>query len=364
VDKYINKREAIPALVRAVFGMTVAYMVFIGGFGLPSERMEFAFLIEGITIAVVLASVFTPESWAAGSWLFFALDTAAVFFGLLRFGGLNSWPAFLLPLLALSASLRFSLKTAFAVTLILALAVFGCTLPSGLNVPIYQYGMWATLMLLCWSVMSQHSRSAEEAKYKMLYLDQEHINTELEERIKDLELKMQSQTIVDTVTGLKNFRYFRARIEEEILRAKRKGYVITLALIEIDDMPEFKTAYGESESRKALHKFSDILREVFRNTDLIGRNKENQFLVMMPETDPKNSLIPMMRFKKKIENHKFGPDNRFDFNLSIGISCYPNDVQEVGGLLSLVNGALKRSQQKGKGMISLASSLFKKGIGA
>jgi len=326
--------------------------------------MELSLAVQVLTVAYILISLFLPEQWAPGSWLLFMLDTGAAFFALAKFGGLNGWPAILLPLLALSASVRFPAKIALAATLLIAVAVFGLTNLPGFGVPIYQYGLYAALMLLCWSLASQLTVDAGEAKYKMMYLDQERACSELEERVKDMEKKMQAQTIVDQATGLKNFRYFRSRIEEEMLRAKRKGYVISLALIELDEMAEFQTAYGETECRKALHKFSNILRDMFRNTDLIGRYKENQFLVMMPETDARASLIPMMRFKKKVDNAGFGPENRFTFHLSVGISCYPNDVQEVGGLLSLAQGALRRSQQKGQGMTTLAASLFKKGPGA
>jgi diguanylate cyclase (GGDEF)-like protein len=141
------------------------------------------------------------------------------------------------------------------------------------------------------------------------------------------------------------------------------GYVFCLALIEIEDMPEFVKAYGEQERRKALQRFAAALNDVFRNTDLIGLYRENQFLVMMPETDAKASVAPLIRFKKKLGALLFGPDNRFIFEISIGVSCFPRDVREVGGMLSLASAALRRSQQKGKGkgMITLADSLFKKG---
>jgi diguanylate cyclase (GGDEF)-like protein len=344
--------------------MAIAYLVFIGRFGSPSTRMELAFMAEGLTLFVVLLSVFFPERLEVGVWILFLIDAGAVLFGLTKFGGLNGWPVIFLLLVAISASFRFPSKIALAVTFCLAAAVFGITRLPGLGVPYYQFGMWAAVMFLCSSIMSQFTRASGEQKYRMMYLDQEHMNSELEERIKDLEKKMQAQTIVDQVTGLKNFRYFRSRIEEEILRAKRKGYVISLALIEIDDMNEFQSAYGETESRKAAQKFSVLLKDIFRNTDLIGRYRENQFLVMMPETDARSSLIPLFRFKKKVESYGFGPDSRFDFHISIGVANYPTDVQEVGGLLSLSYGALKRSQQKGKGMITLASSMFKKGAGA
>ena len=341
--------------------MTISYMIFLGRIGAPAERMELTWLAEGLALFLVLLSVLMPEASAAGSWLLFLIDVALVAFGLYKFGGVAGWPVLLVPLLAVSAAFRFSAKVSFFAVVLLAAALLALTGRHGFNVPFYQYGMWAAVMLFCWSAVSQLTRVSSEDKYQMMYLDQEHLNTELEEKIKDLEKKMQAQTIVDQVTGLKNFRYFRSRIEEEISRAKRKNYSFSLALIEIDDMPEFVGGYGEAEGRRALQKISVLLKDVFRNTDLIGRYRDNQFLVMLPETDARAALIPMMRFRKKLDVTTFGPENRFDFHISVGISNYPKDIGEVGGMLSLAHGAMRRSQHKGKGMITLASSLFKKG---
>ncbi|HOX29023.1 MAG TPA: diguanylate cyclase, partial [bacterium] len=157
--------------------------------------------------------------------------------------------------------------------------------------------------------------------------------------------------------------YFRSRIEEEIARAKRKNYVFTLVLMEIVGMDEFVEMYGEPERRKALMKIAGMINEIFRTTDLLGRHGDNQFLMMLPETDDRSSVIPIMRLKKLLTSAGFGPDKRFNFDVNFGVSCYPKDVTEVGGLLSLASASLKRSTQKGTGMITLASSLFRKGPG-
>jgi len=63
VEKYINKKEIIPALLRVVYGAAVAYLVFIGRFGTPTERMEFALAAEVLTLMILLLSVFMPERW-------------------------------------------------------------------------------------------------------------------------------------------------------------------------------------------------------------------------------------------------------------------------------------------------------------
>jgi len=289
------------------------------------------------------------------------MDVGLVAFGLAGFGGIDSWAIYMTPLLGVSAAYRFSEKAALCMTALMVLALVLYARLTGFDNSYYQVGMWAAIMLLGWSGFTQAKTLAEEAKYRMMYLDQERVNTELEERLKGIDEKIQSHTIIDTATGLKNFRYFRSRIEEEISRARRQKYVFSLILMEVDDMPEFLKMYDELERRKALHRVGVKLRDIFRTSDLIGCYRDNQFLILLPMANARESVGPIIRLRKDLESLGFGPDNRFTFKFSFGVACYPDDVGEVGGMLSLASTALRRSHEKGAGMITLASSLYRKG---
>lgn len=363
MEKLINKRELPYALCRSLLGLAIMYRIFLGSLGTPQQRFEMAMMTLFATIFIVLFSVFMPERSDAGKWLLFAMDAAIAGAALRLFGGAGGWAVALLPVLAVTAVFRFSIRESLAATVALAAALFAFSILTGFRGSMYQLGMWAAVAGFCWAAAVQLTRTSEEQKYRMMYLDQERTNSELEERMKEMEKKLQTQTIVDPVTGLKNFRYFRARIDEELSRSRRRNGIFSLALMEIDDLHEFTSVYGEEEKRRAMQKLAGRVKEIFRNTDLVARYSESQILMMLPETDARNSLIPVMRLRKKIESTAFGPDNRFHFGLSFGIACYPQDAQEVGGLLSLTSGALRRSKGKGSGMITLAASMFKKGGG-
>ncbi len=360
MEERLNKREMMVGLVRACFGMVLVYLAFIGSLGNPATRFETSIMALAATVFAVALSLFIPERWAVGAWLFFIIDAAAVGACVWFLGGLNSWAVYFIPLLAVSAVYRFSADQSLAVSVALAAGIIAFA-SFNRQGTLYQAFMWAAIVMAVWAVSVQRFRVSQEEKYRMMYLDQEKAASELEKKIRELEEKLQSHTITDTVTGLKNFRYFRARLEEEVARAQRKNQVFSLALMEIEDMPDFSKVYGEQETRKALARLAARLKDAFRNTDLLCRYSDTQFMMLLTEADAKNSLVPIMRMRKNLEKTSFGPDNRFQFSYSFGISCYPYDAREAGGLLSLASASLRRSRQKGSGMITLASSLFKKG---
>jgi len=357
LEEKVNKNELVYALFRAAVGLVYMQYVFFGRLGNVESRMENAVAVMMGTIFMVGLSVFMPHRSEAGKILLFTIDTVAVTIGFLAMGTMDSNFIYFVPLLVVSAGIRFGTKTGFGAAVIFSLLLAGSAIPDFWN-KTYQLGFWTALNMIAWLACTHVNSTSEEKKFKLMYMDQERENSDLLQKIDRLEKRMQSQTIVDPVTGLKNFRYFRLRIEEEISRANRHKYPFSLCLIEIDDFDEFRRRHGESEWRRALLKISGKLREQVRDTDLLGRYNENQFLALFPQADAKQALVPTVRIKKAIEILNVGPDSLYTPTMCFGISCFPDDVREVGGLLSLSSAALKKSKERGKGMVTIASSLF------
>ncbi|HOO57080.1 MAG TPA: diguanylate cyclase [bacterium] len=356
----MNKRELVPAALRGFLGLVVMYLVYLGLIGEPGLRLEIAMAVMISLLVAVFLSLLIPERWEPGSTLLFLMDISALSVIVFYFGGAGSPFLYVMPVLVVDAVYRFKLVVSGSVSFLITSGIVVISIFSGTVSP-YKVGMIAAVMAAAWSVSALVSRTSNESKYKLLFLEQEHRNEELEERIDDLEKKLQGMTIVDPDTGLKNFRYFRSRIDEEIKRAERGKYPFSIVIIQLNDLDEFRDIYDYKETKRALHRIGIKLKEVFRTTDLIGRLQENQFLIMLPEAEGRKALIPVMRLRKGLESMNFGTDNRFNFNFSIGVSTYPEDTSEMGGLLNLAVNAVGRSKEKGSGMVTLASSLQRKG---
>lgn len=359
LDRIINKNELIPALFRAIVAFALIF-VMLSGHPIPiTIDIKFVKLLINFLLIYTLVSIFVPEDVKIFSIILLFIDSGITILLLTVLPTERKVFVVLYPLLIFSATLRFNMLFAFALFMLFSLEVIhNATATAITETNIYQILFFIILFITSAIIPSYLGEGLRKNKFKMLYLDIVKRNEELEDHIKLLEEKFSSQTIVDEITGLKNFRYFRTRIFEEISRAKRQNYPFCVAIAEIDDFDEIEKRVGKRDADILLRKIAKKLGEALRDTDLMGRYLKNQFVILLLQTNEKQATVPALRIKNAIANTDFGLGGQNRITISLGVSCYPADAQELGGLLSLASRAAEKSRKKGRGMITLAGALW------
>ena len=74
----------------------------------------------------------------------------------------------------------------------------------------------------------------------------------------------------DALTGLLNRRHFTEILTSELLRFKRFKRPFCLLMIDIDHFKQINDAHGHETGDVALKSLSNKLREIVRETDVIG----------------------------------------------------------------------------------------------
>lgn len=91
---------------------------------------------------------------------------------------------------------------------------------------------------------------------------------------------------VDQLTGLLNRRGFESRAKEAIKLCKDVGLSAGLLLFDMLDFKRFNEKHGPAAGDQALIAFSDLLKETFRGSDLVARYGDDDFVVLMLDTEP------------------------------------------------------------------------------
>jgi diguanylate cyclase (GGDEF)-like protein len=91
---------------------------------------------------------------------------------------------------------------------------------------------------------------------------------------------------VDQLTGLLNRRGFETRAKEAIKLCKDVGLSAGLLLFDMLDFKRFNEKHGPAAGDQALIAFSDLLKETFRGSDLVARYRDDDFVVLMLDTEP------------------------------------------------------------------------------
>lgn len=147
----------------------------------------------------------------------------------------------------------------------------------------------------------------------------------------------------DDLTGCLNKKTVLNRLEQEISRANRYQYDLTMMLIDLDDFKKINDAYGHLEGDKVLMNFTGITRQSIRNTDIIGRFGGDEFLVILPNTNIKKALVLSDRIHKAAADSSHTP-----WSVSIGISEWQGKQDSLNDLFTRADRSLYLSKQLGK----------------
>ena len=170
-----------------------------------------------------------------------------------------------------------------------------------------------------------------------------------------LKEKLHLSATTDALTGLLNRTIMQYEIENKLQEAGRAGVMI---LMDIDNFKGINDKLGHPVGDEVLVRFSGVLRDLFRRSDVIGRLGGDEFSVFMPGTPP----ISCLEEKAKDLNEKgmfvYNTEDgeEISTSVSIGIAIAdPNDTYDT--LYKKADEALYRSKEKGKKTHSYYSSV-------
>jgi diguanylate cyclase (GGDEF)-like protein len=145
-----------------------------------------------------------------------------------------------------------------------------------------------------------------------------------------------SLSITDHLTGLYNRRGFMTLADQQIRISERtmKGSVLLL-FADLDKMKSINDQLGHKKGDKALIEVASILKEVFRESDIIARIGGDEFAVLGIAAKQSDIGAFESRLQEQIDNHN-GYENRdYKISLSVGTACSdPENRYSIDELMS------------------------------
>lgn len=137
--------------------------------------------------------------------------------------------------------------------------------------------------------------------------------------LKESERLYRELSITDGLTRLYNSRHFFGRAREEIERCNRYNAPLTLILLDVDNFKRFNDTYGHIDGDRVLAALADVIREGIRGVDSAYRYGGEEFIVLLPETEPEEAFVVAERIRQSFELTTFSPKDGIFVNITISI---------------------------------------------
>jgi diguanylate cyclase (GGDEF)-like protein len=98
-------------------------------------------------------------------------------------------------------------------------------------------------------------------------------------------LALQRLGLRDRDTAAYNLSYFTDYASKEIYKARRYGRTFSLLTFSIDNLSNIRLRLGADEARKAARGIIRALSQIVRDSDVIARASDQEFYLLLPETD-------------------------------------------------------------------------------
>ena len=158
---------------------------------------------------------------------------------------------------------------------------------------------------------------------------------------------------IDPLTALFNRGFFFAALEREIARSARSGRGFCLLMMDLDELKALNDRLGHFHGDRVLHAVGEIVTAGVRRIDTAARYGGDEFVVLLPETDPTGAYVVAEKIRLGVQDLQLGlQDETLRPSLSIGVVSYPDDGTTADELMISADGAMYRSKRAGKNRVT------------
>jgi diguanylate cyclase (GGDEF)-like protein len=189
----------------------------------------------------------------------------------------------------------------------------------------------------------------------------------LQERLQEMQRKLEEQSITDALTGLKNRRFFDERLHEEFRRAQRYGDYLSLIMIDLDHFKQVNDRYGHQAGDLVLREAAGLIRASIRDPDICARYGGEEFAVILPKTHMSGALAVAERIWRELGGKEYklpaaavagaaedAAGASIRITASLGIAFYPSkDITSGELLVRFSDQALYQAKKAGRNTICL-----------
>jgi diguanylate cyclase (GGDEF)-like protein len=171
-----------------------------------------------------------------------------------------------------------------------------------------------------------------------------------------LQIKLREQTLRDPLTGLHNRRYLFEMAPGLLELGRRQGTPVCVVLLDLDHFKLLNDTCGHAAGDLVLQRFSGLLTQTLRRSDLVCRHGGEEFVAVMPDIDAEEAEPVLARLLEafQAQQSELGKRRLPRGSFSAGVAEFPRHGNTLEQLLSRADRALYGAKNHGRARIEVA----------
>ena len=167
-------------------------------------------------------------------------------------------------------------------------------------------------------------------------------------RMAEQELAAVQMATMDELTQLSNRRGFEALAQHALNVCKRMDKPASLLFFDLNKFKQINDAFGHAEGDRALVTFAEVLREVLRESDVIGRLGGDEFVAFLTQADGIETVGILARLRSVLAKRNATSKRGYEIAYSVGQIQYdPAAHASITELLAQADLAMYENKQAG-----------------
>jgi diguanylate cyclase (GGDEF)-like protein len=164
---------------------------------------------------------------------------------------------------------------------------------------------------------------------------------------KRIEEELRNLSIRDELTGLYNRRGFFTLAQQQWKLAKRSKRGLLLVIADLDGLKKVNDTFGHEEGDRSLKDTADILKETYRESDIVGRIGGDEFAVIMLEDSKASDGVLSARLQETLDSINAKNGRRYNLSISIGVArCDPESPCPIDDLMSKADALMYEQKRR------------------
>ena len=159
----------------------------------------------------------------------------------------------------------------------------------------------------------------------------------------------------DPLTDLLNAHAFESALTRELSVGLRYSVPACLLLLDVDFFRLVNDRLGHAAGDQVLRAAADLTRGTVRDSDIVGRCRDNTFGVVLPHTDRQQARALAERLRERVERHPFMIEaGQVRTTASIGLAAVPDaTVVSIAEWMRVGDAALNDAKAQGRNRVIL-----------